>query len=133
MKIMIIAFFSIVLLWGEESSLVTRAVTKLIDENKKIQSQLHSQKKQIEALQQQIDKLISSKNLSFKSYKAHIGAKVLNIRSGPGFNYRIITSLKKGEKVLVVDSTHRTWYKIYKNNQEGWAYAKWIIINNNNK
>ncbi|WP_253724352.1 N-acetylmuramoyl-L-alanine amidase [Sporosarcina sp. HYO08] len=53
-----------------------------------------------------------------------IDAAPLNVRSGPGLTYQITGSLKKGERVEVVN-TSGDWYEIRLGNGTGWI-ASWL-------
>lgn len=48
---------------------------------------------------------------SFKSYKVKINTVVLNVRAGAGTNYKVVRTIKKGEKWLIRDEKNG-WGKI---------------------
>lgn len=51
----------------------------------------------------------------------------LNIRSGPGMNYMIVTVLPKGTYVTVLDTSNPNWYMVRTMNKTvGYAYSKYI-------
>ena len=53
----------------------------------------------------------------------------LNIRSGPGLNYMIVTVLPKGTYVTVLDTSNPDWYLIRTMNRTvGYAYSYYIKI-----
>ena len=45
----------------------------------------------------------------------------LNMRTGEGTNHKIITTIKKGEKVQVLDN-NGSWWKVQYNNKTGYSY-----------
>ncbi|MEA3330456.1 MAG: SH3 domain-containing protein [Campylobacterota bacterium] len=162
MKIFMAVIFLSLLLYGEDSSLLTRAVTKLIDENRKIEREVQTlreevhklkieqqkslqkqedlQEKKIILLQQQIDDLKKSKNSSLKPLKALkpfssskyyvVSIRDLNVRLGPGLNYRVVAKLKSAEEVVVTNKIYPNWYQISKDDQVGWVYSKWLRVKN---
>jgi hypothetical protein len=49
-----------------------------------------------------------------------------NIRSGPGYNYPIITYARKGDKLIIVGE-HGEWVNVrLENGQEGWISGKFL-------
>jgi len=51
----------------------------------------------------------------------------LNIRRGPGTNFGILYTATKGDELDVLGITKEgDWYKIYHNDQEGWAFAEYV-------
>ncbi|MFZ5944726.1 MAG: family 10 glycosylhydrolase [Bacillota bacterium] len=57
-------------------------------------------------------------------------ARVLNIRSGSGLKYPVLTKLSRGTKVTVL-SSQPGWYNIRMNNgQTGWASADYLNVTN---
>ena len=51
----------------------------------------------------------------------------LNIRTGPGLNYMIITVLPKGTHLTVLDTSNSEWYMVrLKNGSVGYAYSYYI-------
>ena len=51
----------------------------------------------------------------------------LNIRTGPGLNYMIITVLPKGTHLSVLDTSNSEWYMVrLKNGSVGYAYSYYI-------
>lgn len=56
----------------------------------------------------------------------------LNVRSGPGTSYSVITALEDGEVFDIVETTKDSngdkWYKIYVNGQYGYVIAKYVIV-----
>lgn len=59
---------------------------------------------------------------SFKVYTATVIADVLNVRSGPGTNYKINTTIRKGEVYTIVEEKSG-WglLKAYQKNRNGWV------------
>ena len=66
-----------------------------------------------------------------QSEVAIIDTEHLNIRSGPGLSYDVISTLHKRDKVSIL-STHGDWYEIKFKDKKGWI-AKWHTINDNGK
>lgn len=68
-----------------------------------------------------IDKAIAAlsydKNMSIK-----ITANILNVRSGPGMNYQVVSSVRKGAVCTLVDET-AGWGKI--KNPSGWISSQY--------
>ncbi len=59
-----------------------------------------------------------------------IKANSLNVRSGPSTSDSVLFTVKKGEKVHILESSNG-WYKIKtSNNKYGWASGKYIDIDN---
>lgn len=53
----------------------------------------------------------------------------LNIRSGPGTNYMVVTVLPKGTYVTVLDTTNSDWYMVKTMGKVvGYAYSKYIKL-----
>ena len=51
----------------------------------------------------------------------------LNIRTGPGLNYMVITVLPKGTHLTVLDTSNPDWYMVRLNNRSiGYAYSYYI-------
>ncbi len=50
----------------------------------------------------------------------------LNVRSGPGVNYRVIDSLYKGERVKVGECVSNGWCYITQKGPNGWVSAKYL-------
>lgn len=60
-----------------------------------------------------------------------ITASSLNVRSGPSTSDSVLFTVKKGEKVHILENSNG-WYKIKtSNNRYGWASGKYIEIDNN--
>ena len=68
------------------------------------------------------------------AYASNIGtvtASSLNVRSGPSTSYKIVTTVKKNDKVNILQSSNG-WYKIETaSGKQGWASASYISISNN--
>ncbi|WP_172369068.1 SH3 domain-containing protein [Sporosarcina jiandibaonis] len=64
-----------------------------------------------------------------QSEAAIIDTDRLNIRSGPGLSYGVISTLNKKDKVSIL-STYGDWYEIQFKGKKGWI-AKWHTINDN--
>ncbi len=61
---------------------------------------------------------------AFADYNATVKADLLNMRKSPGGE--IITRLPQGTKVVVLDNSDSTWYKISVNGQEGYVSGIYI-------
>ncbi len=57
--------------------------------------------------------------------KVTISVSNLNVRTGPGLSYPILTKVHRGEKYKIVD-TLKDWYKVETNSGEGWV-ADWLV------
>ena len=68
------------------------------------------------------------------AYASNIGtvtASSLNVRSGPSTSYKIVTTVKKNDKVNILQSSNG-WYKIETaSGKQGWASSSYISISNN--
>jgi len=53
----------------------------------------------------------------------------LNVRSGPGTNYKRIGSLKKGARVEILDRSG-AWYKIKTGSLQGYVHGDYIVLEN---
>ncbi len=51
----------------------------------------------------------------------------LNVRSGPGTNYKRIASLKKGDRVEILDRSG-AWYKIKTGSIQGYVHGDYIVL-----
>lgn len=61
-----------------------------------------------------------------------ISTNVLNVREGPGLNYRVVKQLKKGESFKLVKEENE-WLQIkLSNSQNGWV-ANWLVQKKNNQ
>lgn len=56
----------------------------------------------------------------------------LNMRTGESTRHKIITTIKKGEKVEVLDR-EGSWWKVKYNNKTGYSYKNYLTIVNNNE
>lgn len=52
----------------------------------------------------------------------------VNLRSGPGLNYRILLLMSAGETLSVTGSASEGWYPVRYNDVDGWAYAEYIAF-----
>lgn len=57
----------------------------------------------------------------------YVTASALNIRSGPGTGYKVITTVKKNQAVQVTQ-TKGTWDKVIVGKKTGWASNKYLTI-----
>lgn len=74
-------------------------------------------------LHEYITKADASKaSSSSKSYRVKITANTLNVRSGAGSKYSIVTKIKKGEVYTIVDEKNG-WGKL--KSGSGWIYLKY--------
>lgn len=65
-------------------------------------------------------------NTSNSSKTGTVTARSLNVRKGSGTKYSIITSIKKGSKVIILDAKN-DWYKVQlSNGKTGWVSKKYI-------
>lgn len=68
------------------------------------------------------DEIFETKKKEFKTYHIKVTANVLNVREGAGTNYKVVKTIKKGEKWLIRDEKNG-WGKI----RVGWiklSYTK---------
>ncbi len=61
---------------------------------------------------------------AFANYNATVKADLLNMRKSPGGE--IITRLSQGTKIVVLDNSDKTWYKISVNGQEGYVSGMYV-------
>jgi hypothetical protein len=61
-----------------------------------------------------------------------VSSTKLNVRSGAGKEYEIITILYQNEKVSVVEKNENGWWKIEFDGNEGYVYSQMLIINPDN-
>jgi uncharacterized protein YraI len=52
----------------------------------------------------------------------------LNLRSGPGISYAILTVMPAGSPVKITGEAFEGWYPVRYNDLNGWAYAEYIAI-----
>ncbi|WP_374054382.1 SH3 domain-containing protein [Rossellomorea sp. FM04394] len=57
--------------------------------------------------------------------KVTISVSTLNVRTGPGLSYPVLTKVHKGEEYIIVD-TQNDWYKVETGSGEGWV-AEWLV------
>lgn len=57
--------------------------------------------------------------------KGTVTATILNIRSGPGTNYKVVSTIKKGS-IVNITSSKTGWYKISSGSKSGWVSSKYI-------
>lgn len=71
---------------------------------------------------------VSSGSTSQTSYKATVTATSLNVRSGAGTSYSIISKVHKGDTVNIVGSSNG-WYKIeLSSGKTGWVSSDYVSI-----
>jgi uncharacterized lipoprotein YddW (UPF0748 family) len=81
----------------------------------------------VPSISPQPDVLISSSQSPLKT--ATVTASILNIRSGGGLQYSVLTKVPRGIKVTILN-TIPGWYNVkLKNGQIGWASADYIRLN----
>lgn len=76
------------------------------------------------------DKPIRDDDLYETKFQAQVlvKARVLNVRSGPGTNYRKIAKVTKGQKFKALDSKGR-WRKIkLRNGKVGWVHENYVDV-----
>lgn len=70
---------------------------------------------------------VSSGSTSQTSYKATVNATSLNVRSGAGTSYSVITKLSKGTVVDVIESASNGWKKIKTSSgTTGWVSGEYL-------
>jgi len=52
----------------------------------------------------------------------------VNLRSGPGLGYRVLTLMPAGVTVSVTGEASEGWYPVRYENVDGWAYAEYVAI-----
>ncbi len=52
----------------------------------------------------------------------------VNLRSGPGLGYRILTIVPAGVAINVTGDASEGWYPVRYENVDGWAYAEYVSI-----
>lgn len=52
----------------------------------------------------------------------------LNVRTGPGLNYKIIGSLNSSSQIDILEQSNDIWYKIKFGNNIGYVYAQYVIF-----
>lgn len=58
--------------------------------------------------------------------QATITAHILNVRSGPGTSYSVITRINRGETYPIVGrNSNSSWWQIDIDNTSGWVYARY--------
>ena len=61
-----------------------------------------------------------------------INGDYVNVRSGPGLNYNVITMMNWGDRVEVLGNTEE-WYNILlSDGSKGWVYGNYIVVNQTN-
>ena len=69
------------------------------------------------------------------AYASNIGtvtASSLNVRSGPSTSYTVVTTVKKNDKVNILQSSNG-WYKIETSSgKQGWVSSSYITASNSN-
>lgn len=55
-----------------------------------------------------------------------VTSDMLNVRSGPGVNYPVLTELQFGQPVLIIEKTDANWWKIAIDGIEGYASSKYL-------
>jgi cell wall-associated NlpC family hydrolase len=61
----------------------------------------------------------------------YVNVNLLNVRSGPGSNHDIVTTIPRGTRVQVLEQ-HGEWLKvIVKENQEAFVYAPYMVASQN--
>jgi uncharacterized protein YraI len=56
----------------------------------------------------------------------------LNLRSGPGLGYRVLTVMPAGSIVAVTGEPTEGWYPVQYNDLTGWAFGQYIVIGGGN-
>ncbi len=55
-----------------------------------------------------------------------VNASALNIRSGPGTNYTAVNVVKNGERVVIIEKTSASWYRINYNGTGGYVASEYL-------
>lgn len=71
----------------------------------------------------------STDSQSVQSKTGYINTQRLNVRSGPGTEYSVITTLVKGDVVEITGNSDKEWVEIVFNGTTGWLNSKYIVIN----
>ena len=58
-----------------------------------------------------------------------VSSNKLNVRSGAGKEYGIVTTLYQKEKVSVLEKNENGWWKIEFDGNEGYVYSQMLVIN----
>ncbi|MBW3111900.1 SH3 domain-containing protein [Bacillus sp. MCCB 382] len=64
-------------------------------------------------------------NVHAETGKVTISVSTLNVRTGPGLSYSVLTKVHRGEEYKIVD-TQKDWYKVKTDSGEGWV-ADWLV------
>lgn len=71
----------------------------------------------------------TSSSTQSSSAQAATTTDVLNVRSGPGSSYTVVTILKKGESVTVTDKSNASWYKVKTSSgKEGYCSSQYLSL-----
>ena len=71
--------------------------------------------------------VVDNSSTSNSSYKATVNATSLNVRSGAGTNYSVVTKLSKGTVVDVIESASNGWKKIKTSSgTTGWVSGSYL-------
>lgn len=81
-----------------------------------------------EGYKRYVAKMYVSKSVYYitRSYVATPKGVNLNIRSGPGTNYKIVTKAASGTYVKVTDFYSLNWFKVYHNGKFGYASTAYL-------
>ncbi len=82
--------------------------------------------KTLSKLKELVDKKKNGSSASV-SYVAKVTASVLNVRSGPGTNYKVVNTLNKGGAYTIVEENNG-WglLKAYSQNKNGWVSLEYM-------
>jgi uncharacterized protein YgiM (DUF1202 family) len=134
--------------------MLTRAISKLIDENRQMRSEIALLKGEAERLRQlelevkrmqaqraepadvnrtetgeQAVQPPEKKNFPepFRPCRAVVTADRLNVRGGPGPQHGIFDALHKGSEVTIVEKAPGGWNRIsWGDNNLGWVFSRWL-------
>lgn len=72
-------------------------------------------------------KTTTTTNTGFKSYTAAVTADVLNVRSGPGTNYKVVMTIGKGQVYTIVEEKNG-WglLKSFQKDKNGWVSLNYM-------
>ncbi|MFR8871192.1 SH3 domain-containing protein [Paraclostridium sordellii] len=73
---------------------------------------------------------ITNKDIHVADGSAQVTVSELNVRSGPGTNYSVISQVKKGNILAVIAvNTSNNWLKIqFKDGTTGWVSGKYVTV-----
>jgi N-acetylmuramoyl-L-alanine amidase len=64
-------------------------------------------------------------NVHAEAGKVTISVSTLNVRTGPGLSFPVLSKVHRGEEYKIVEK-QKDWYKVETNSGEGWV-AEWLV------